>query len=149
MRGQHGPDLEPRRRRPQLVVAHACLPELPDGRRKRLARHPSLVLVLPPPSQPVVLLRDVRELEEEREGAQHGRLTVELESADRALELAAVARLARGARQSADALLQREQVLALLLDDHLPEHLAEQADVRPELRLGRHPLHSTSAGAVA
>jgi hypothetical protein len=43
----------------------------------------------------VVLLRDVHELEEERERPQDRRLPVEAQGADRLFELRAVARLAR------------------------------------------------------
>ena len=52
--------------------------------------------------------------------------------------LAAAAQLAR---EQADALHVVEQPLPLLLDEDDPEHVAEQADVAPELRVGpiRHP----------
>ena len=57
------------------------------------------------------------------------------ERADRLLELRALARLARVACQAADLLLQHEQLLALLLDEDVPEHVAEQADVGAERRV--------------
>ena len=113
-----GPDLEPRGRRAQLVVADPGLAQARDRIGERLARHPALVLVLPPASQPVVLLGDVRELEEERERPQHRGLPLEVEAADRLLELRAIARLTRVAGEAADPLLQLEQLLALLLDEH-------------------------------
>ena len=136
VRGQDGPHLEPRGRLEQLLVADAGVAQARHRVGERLPRHPALVLVLAPPPQPVVLLGDVGELEEERERPQHRGLLLELESADRLLELRAIARLAGDARQAADLLLERQQLLALLLDEDLAEHVAEQADVGAELRVG-------------
>ena len=121
----------------QLVVADPGIAQAPDGVGERLPRHAPLVLVLAPAPQPVMLLGDVRELEEERERAQHGGLLLELQRVDRLLELRAVARLAGVASLAADALLEREQLLSSLLDQHLAEHVAEQPDVGAQLRVGR------------
>ena len=77
VRGQHGPYLEPRRRREKLIVADPGLSQARDRIGERLARHPALVLVLTAPPQTVVLLGDVRELEEDRERAQHCGLLLE------------------------------------------------------------------------
>ena len=91
--------------------------------------------VLAAAADAVVLLGGVRELEVERERAQHLRLVVGRERAhglanDRGvadLRATAVPQRARAPRPS-------EELLALLLDEHLPEQRAEQADVPPELR---------------
>ncbi len=136
VRGQHRPYLEPCGRLEQFLVADTGVAQARDRVGERLSRDPPLVLVLPPPPQPVVLLGDVGELEEERERPQHRRLLLELEPTDRRLELGAIAGLAGDARQTADLLLQRQQLVAFLLDEHLPEHVAEQADVGAELRVG-------------
>ena len=149
VRGQHRAHLEARRCRAQLVVPDAGFPQARDCIGERLARHASLVLVLAPPSQPVVLLGDVRELEEERERAQDGGLLLEIELADRLLELGAAARLPRLAREPADPLLQREQLLALLLDEDLPEDVPEQADVGAELSLASDHHHGDSTFEAA
>ena len=149
VRGQHRAHLEARSCRAQVVVADAGVAQARDCIGERLAWHPSLVLVLAPPSQPVVLLRDVRELEEERESAQDGGLLLEIEIADRLLELGAAARFPRLAGEPADPLLQHEQLFALLLDEHLPEHVAEQADVGAELSLASDHHHGDSTFEAA
>ena len=77
VRGQHGPYLEPRRGREKLIVADPGLSQARDRIGERLARHPALVLVLTAPPQTVVLLGDVRELEKDRERAQHCSLLLE------------------------------------------------------------------------
>ena len=136
MRGQYGPDLELRYRCPQLIVADSGLAQACDRIGERLARHPALVLVLAAAAQAMVLLGDVRELEEDRERAQHRGLLLEREGADGFLELRALARLARVTRETANLLLQHEQLLALLLDEDVSEHVAEQADIGAERRVG-------------
>ena len=90
------------------------------------------MLVLAAAADAVVLLGRVRELEVEREGAEHLGLVVRLERADGLAHDRRVADLARLPRGGADLLLGGEELLALLLDEHLPEQRAEQADVAPQ-----------------
>src|SRR5439155_13869932 len=96
-----------------------------------LGRCPALALVGAPPPDAVVLLGDVRELEVDGEGAEDERLALEVDRADELDEL--LDRLGRaappGAAELPRALLELEQLLALLLDDHQAERVAEQADV--------------------
>ena len=84
-----------------------------------------------------MLLGDVDELEEERERAQHRGLAFEAERGDRLAESASRAAGAGIARKRADPLLVVEQLLALLLDEHAPEQVAEQAHVGAERGVGR------------
>ena len=135
MRGEHRPHLEPRCRREELVVADTRVAQSCDRIGERLARHAALVLVLAAAAQAMVLLGDVRELEEDREGPQHGGLLVEREGADGLLELRALARFARVTCEPADLFLQHEQLFAFLLDEDVSQHVAEQADVGSELRV--------------
>src|SRR5581483_9660260 len=97
-----------------------------ERRAERLARRPSLSLVLAPPPQPVVLFREVGQLEVEAERAQHRRLPLERELADGRSQLGPRAGLAGGprlARECPDPLLRGEQALAFLLDEDAPEDL--------------------------
>ena len=83
----------------------------------------------------MVLLGDVRELEVEAEGSEHGRLPLERQGADGGGELRARARLTHrpgSPRERADALLVREQILPFLLDEDAAEDVAEQADIAPK-----------------
>ena len=114
--------------------------ELRERVGERLARHPALGLVLAAPADPVVLLGDVDELEEERERPQDGTLTLEAERGDRVAERTPRSAGARVARERADPLLLVEEVLALLLDEHPPEQVAEEAHVGAERGVGRHRL---------
>jgi hypothetical protein len=93
------------------------------------------MLVLPPAADAVVLLREIDQLEVERERPQHQALPVDVERSHGGPQL--VARSARpgGAGEAADSLLGGEQVLALLLDKHAPEDVAEQANVAAERRV--------------
>ena len=88
----------------------------------------------------MVLLGDVDELEEERERPQHGGLPVVVERSDRRAERVARSSGAGITRERADPLLVVEQLLALLLDEHPPEQVSEQADVRPQRGIGRHGI---------
>ncbi len=84
-----------------------------------------------------MLLGDVRQLEVEGERAQDERLPLQVEAADDLCELGG-RRLVSPApppRQRAHPLLELEQLLALLLDDHPAEDLPEQPDVAPERRV--------------
>ena len=92
------------------------------------------MLVGAQPAQAMVLLGDVRQVEEEAEGAQHERLLAQVERADRGRQLGAGRGVAvpAGAGEQPDPLLDCEQLLALLLDDHLAEQLPEQPHVRAE-----------------
>ena len=118
--------------------ADAAAVELRERVGERLPRHAPLGLVLAAAPDPVVLLGDVDELEEERERPQHGRLPLEAEPGDGGAERLARAAGAGVAREGADPLLVVEQVLALLLDEHAPEQVSEQADVGAESGVGRH-----------
>jgi hypothetical protein len=85
------------------------------------------------------LLGEVCELEVEPEGPQHLSAPLVGEVADDGCEIGARPRLpggARLARELADPLDVREQVLALLLDEDTAEDLAEEPDVAAERRLG-------------
>ena len=81
-----------------------------------------------------MLLGDVRELEVEREGAEHERLPVERQRRNRLSQLRErrVVALACLARELPDPLYELEQPLGLLLDEHLAKEVAEQPDVRPD-----------------
>ena len=86
-----------------------------------------------------MLLGDVDELEEEREGPQHGGLPLEARGAATASPSASRDPPRAGiARERADPLLVVEQVLSLLLDEHAPEQVAEQAHVGAERGVGGH-----------
>ena len=76
-----------------------------------------------------MLLGDVDELEEERERPQHRALPLGPERRDRVAESASRAARARVAGERADPLLVVEELLPLLLDEHAPEQVAEQAHV--------------------
>ena len=121
-----------RSRLPAGRPGDACALELAERVGERLPRHAALVLVLAPAPDPMVLLGDVGELEEERERAEHGRLLLEAELRDRLPERLPRAAGARIAGERPDPLLAVEQLLALLLDEDPPEQVAEQADVRAE-----------------
>ena len=114
--------------------------ELRERLGERLARDATLGLVLAAAADAVVLLGDVDELEEERERPQHGGLPLVLERGDRLAELVARASGAGIAGESANPLLVVEQLLALLLDEHAPEQVAEQAHVGAEGGVGGHAL---------
>ena len=96
------------------------------------------MLVGAPAPQPVVLLGDVRELEEDAERPQHDGLALERKRRDRLLERLALPAAARPARERADPLDEVEYFLPLLLDEHAPEEVAEQADVRTQAGIGSH-----------
>ena len=68
--------------------------------------------------------------------------------ARRLLELRALACSTRVARETANPLLEREQLLALLLDEHLAQHVAEQADVGTERRVWRTHSRATLLSPV-
>ena len=90
-----------------------------------------------------MLLGDVRELEVERESAEDLRLLVEIQRRDRLRQLGphlGVPALACPPRDVADLLLARQQLLALLLDHHAAEQVAEEADVPAERRVGGHDV---------
>ncbi len=129
---------QPRARRLQRRGVDATAVEVPERIGERLARDPALGLVLASPADPVVLLGDVDELEEERERPQHGRLALESERGDRDAERLARPAGAGVARKRADPLLVVEQVPPALLDQHAPEQISEQANIGAQCRVGRH-----------
>ena len=99
-------------------------------------------------ADPVLLLGDVRELEVERERAQHARLPLERQRRDRGREVVVRGPAARGAGERPDALDVVEERLVLLLDEHPAEQVAEHADVAPERGVGGGVLdgHPASVG---
>ena len=138
MRGEDELDPEPLARGLDLGLVDPAAVELRERVGERLARDPPLGLVLAPPPDPVVLLGDVDELEEQRERPQHGALALRPERRDRLAERASRAAGARVAGERADPLLLVEETLALLLDEHPAEQVAEQAHVGTESGIGRH-----------
>ena len=97
------------------LVAHSSV-ELRERIGERLARDPPLRLVLAEPTDPVMLLGDVDELEEQSANA---RRTAPWRSGPSAMTASPRARRDPGARvagKSADPLLLVEELLALLLD---------------------------------
>ena len=96
---------------------------------ERLPRDASFVCVFAEPSQPMMLLGEVRELEVEAEGAEDQRL---LARAQPRIDLHDRARVARCARIPADALDELEQPLTFLLDEHRAEDRPQHADVAAE-----------------
>ena len=102
---------------------------------ERLARDPLLALVASPAAHAVPRLGDVGELEVEPERAQDGRRAVAVEGAHEARERRVIglrAGLPRLARELAHALDVGQQLLAVLLDEHAAEGVADQADVAPQ-----------------
>ena len=92
-----------------------------------------------PAPEPVVLLGDVRELEEDAEGAEDDGLALERQRRDRLLERLPLTAAARPARERADSLDEVEHLLTLLLDEDTAEQIAEQANVRAQAGVGSHP----------
>jgi hypothetical protein len=136
VRGEHGLDVESGRQHRQLVSPDPGAREHADGLGNRLPCDRPLALVVPASSDTVVLLGDVGELEEEGERGQHRRLGLHVEVRDCRLEHGVVAACPRVARERADPLLERQQLLALLLDEHLPEQVPEEVDVGAEPLVG-------------
>jgi hypothetical protein len=127
--------------RGQRLVADPAFPQAREGVGERFAGGAARPLRLASPAHAVVLLGEVRELEEERERTQDLRLLLEVELPHRAGQLGADGRfagLAGAARDPPDLLLPREQLLALLLDHDAAEQVAEQAHVAAERRVGGH-----------
>jgi len=87
----------------------------------------------------MVLLGDIDELKEQRERPQHGALALRAERCDRVGESLPWAAGAGITGKAADPLLVVEEILALLLDENLPEQITEEADVGTESGIGRHP----------
>ncbi len=126
MRGQH--ELQ-RHARLELLGRNPV--ELRKRVGERLRRNALLALVLAPPADAMLLLGDVRQLEIEREGPQHARLPLDRQRGH-TLDQLVVRRPGAGrARECPHALDVLEQRLVLLLDEHPPEQVAEQADVAP------------------
>ncbi len=105
---------------------------------ERLPRDTALELVGATPPEPMVLLGDVRQLEEDAERPQDDGLALERERRDRLLERLAFAAAARPARERADPLDEVEHRLALLLDENASEQVAEQADIRAQAEIRSH-----------
>ena len=85
-----------------------------------------------------MLLGDVDELEVDGEGPDHRRLPIEREQAHRIPQLVARPTLARLPREQPDPFLRGEQLLALLLDQYVTEHVTEKPNVTPEPRVRAH-----------
>ena len=130
MRGEH--ELE-RDALLQQLLRHAVEPR--EGRRERLRRHAPLVGVLAAAAHPVLLLGDVRELEVDGEGAQDARLAVDRQRRHRRAQLVERRPSARLARERPHPLDVGEERGVLLLDEHPPEQVAEQADIAPQRRV--------------
>ncbi len=111
----------------QLVLGHGT--EQLEGFFQRLALDLAGLRVFTTPSDAVMLLGRVRELEVEGERAKHLRLVVRQERPHRLTDDRRVADLARAPRARTDTLLRGEERLAFLLDEHLPEQRAEQPHV--------------------
>ena len=139
MGGEDELDSEPRAGCLHLCLLDAAAVELRERIGERLARDPPLRLVFAKPADPVMLLRDVDELEEERERPQDGTLALGPERRNRRSKGATRAAGARVAGEGANPLLLVEEILALLLDEHLPEQVAEEAHVATERAVGGHP----------
>jgi hypothetical protein len=112
--------------------------QLRERRLERLARRPLFAFVLAPAAHAMVLLGDVRELEVHRERAQHLALAVEVERANRVVQLVPRRALPGRPGEGADPLLADEELLALLLDENTAEDVAQQPDVRAQRRVGAH-----------
>ena len=139
-------DPEVRTRLLEGLVRHTCVLEQREGVRERFSRDPALGLVRAQAPDPVVLLGDVGELEEECERPQHGRLAFEPESGDLGAQRLPRAAGSPGiAGERPDPLLGVEQVLPLLLDEDAPEEISEQADVGPERAVCGHAVSLNAA----
>ncbi len=95
-----------------------------------------------------MLFGGVREMEVERESSEHGRLFSDREPLDQLRKGCARGRLATSASlcERADTLLQLEDLLALLLEEHATEDVSEEADVRAQRAVGGLPHTSTLPG---
>ena len=125
--GEDELDPEPRSCRLDLGLVDPAPVELRERIGERFARDPPLGLVLAAPTDPVVLLGDVDELEEQRERPQHGALALGPERRDRVAERAARAAGARIARQGPD---------PLFLVEETPGPPARRAPARADRRAG-------------
>ena len=126
--------------------AHAVEPR--ERLVERLRHDPLLARVGAPAADPVLLLGDVRELEVERERPQHARLPLERQRRRPRPRGRRAARRRAPPARAPHALDVREERLVLLLDEHLPEQVAEHANVAPERRIGRDVAdgHAASVG---
>ena len=132
MRGEHDRGAQGRQRR------------LDGGRLVALRAQPTqervdpVGRVAPLAARHVALLAHVHELEEDREGARHPLEVAQREIGEQQPQPALVALAvlaAQGAREPAHLLHQREHALALLLAQHLPQHLAREADLGAQPRV--------------
>ena len=140
MRGEDELDRDPRGRPAQLLLGDPRVAEPRERLGQRLALHAALALPGAAAADPVMLLGDVRELEIEGERAQHRRLLPRRQPVHGLGQLGRGGRVAlpAGACEAPDPLLELEQPLALLLDEHAPEQVAEQADVPAKGGVGAH-----------
>ena len=126
--GEHELERDMPRHLAERSVVDPGLAQATKRIREGLARNALLALDVPATTDSMVLLGDVGELKEEREGPQDLRLLLEVELADRPRKLGAdrrVAALARAPRHPADLLLAGEQLLPLLLHHDPPQQHAE------------------------
>src|SRR5204863_7603473 len=134
----------------QLLVVDTRPPELSHSRSQGFGRDPALVLVLASPADAVMLLRDVRQLEEQCERAQDVAPCGGGQLADRPRQRRRRAGSASHApRKQADALDELEQLGALLLDEHATEQLTKLAHVRAEGALTACPTDRPHAAILA
>ena len=111
VRGQDELDRDAGGGSPHLVLGDPRVAEPRERLRQGLALHAALALGGAPAADPVVLLGDVRELEVEGEGPEHGRLLGGRQPAHRLGELGRRGRvpLPAGPGEAADPLLELEQ----------------------------------------
>ena len=121
---------------PQRHGLRPAIAEAVERIAERVAWNSSLELVLPPAPKPVVLLCDVDELEVEREGADHGLLLGQPETANGLPESISRGTFTRLPCKQANAFFGIQQLRPVLLDHHPPEHVAEQPDVPSEPGVG-------------
>jgi hypothetical protein len=130
MGGEHELQRDPGGAFSQLARSDVC--EALERLRERLPRRRRLGRVLPAAAQAVVLLRDVRQLEVQRERAQDLRLVAGRQRPHGFADGRDVTRRARVAGEQPDPLLGLEELPALLLEEDRAERLSEQPDVAPE-----------------
>jgi hypothetical protein len=135
MRGEDELERELPRRSAQLARRNSGALETLHRIRQGLARDAPFVLVLASSAEPVVLLRQIDQLEVDAERPQDERLALGLQSRDglpQALALRRAPCRARGAGEEPYLLLEVEQLLPVLLDEDPPEDRSQQPNVASE-----------------
>ncbi len=140
-------DAEPSARCLECRLVDPAAVELRKRVGKRLVLDAAFGLVLAAPADAMVLLRDVDELEEERERALDCSLAFEPECCNRICERHSRSASARVAGESANPLLVVEQTLAFLLHEHTPEKVTEKPHIGAKSGVGRHAPSLASSRA--